>query len=66
MEGLNNFKEALSTLDVNENSYIINPDSINVSDPIEKDISKYKFHPSILLVNDKGVNQDFHLNQYPN
>ena len=58
MEELNNFKEALSTLDVNENSYIINPDSINVSDPIEKDISKYKFHRSILLVNDKGVNQD--------
>ena len=45
---LNNFfKEAVSTLDVNENSYIINPDSINISDPIEKAISKYKFHPSI-------------------
>ena len=56
---LNNFfKEAASTLDVNENSYIINPDSINISDPIEKAISKYKFHPSILLINDKIVNQD--------
>ena len=43
-EELNNFfKEAVSTLDVNENSYIINPDSINISDPIEKAISKYKF-----------------------
>ena len=58
-EELNNFfKEAVSTLDVNENSYIINPDSINISDPIEKAISKYKFHPSILLINDKIVNQD--------
>ena len=39
-EELNNFfKEAVSTLDVNENSYIINPDSINISDPIEKAIS---------------------------
>ena len=36
-EELNNFfKEAVSTLDVNENSYLINPDSINISDPIEK------------------------------
>ena len=40
------FKEAVSTLDVNENSYIIDPDSINISDPIEKAISKYKFHPN--------------------
>ena len=36
-EELNNFfKEAVSSLDVNENFYIINPDSINSSDPIEK------------------------------
>ena len=46
-EELNNFfKEAVSTSDVNENSYII-----NISDPIEKAISKYKFNPSILLIN---------------
>ena len=58
-EELNNFfKEAVSTLDVNKNSYIIDPDFINISDPIEKAISKYKFHPSILLINDKIVNQD--------
>ena len=58
-EELNNFfKEAVSNLDVNENSCIINPDSTNISDPIEKAISKYKFHPSILLINDKIVNQD--------
>ena len=43
---------------MNKNSYIINPDFINISDPIEKAISKYKFHPSILLINDKIVNQD--------
>ena len=29
-----------------------------MSDPIEKTISKYKFHPSIVLINDKIVNQD--------
>ena len=59
VEELNNiFKEAVSTLDVNRNSYITNPDSINISDPIEKAISKYKFHPSILLINGKIVHQD--------
>ena len=59
VEELNNFfKEAVSTLNVNENSNIINPDSINISDAIEKAISKHKFHPSILLFNDKIVNQD--------
>ena len=59
MEELNNFfREAVSTLDINENSYIINPDSKNIPDPIEKAKSRYKFHPSILLINDKIVNQD--------
>ena len=59
VEELNNFfREAVSTLDINENSYIINLDSINISDPIEKGKSRYKFHPSILLINDKIVNQD--------
>ena len=31
-------KEAVSTLDINENSYIISPDSINISGHIEKTI----------------------------
>ena len=40
VEELNNFfKEAISTWDVNENSFIINPDSINISDPIERALS---------------------------
>ena len=52
----NFFKEAFSSLVVNENSYIINPNSINISDPIEKAVGKYKFYPSILLI--KIVNQD--------
>ena len=52
-EELNNFfKEAVSTLDVNENSYLINlPQTL-----LKKAISKYQFHPSILLINDKIVN----------
>ena len=48
----NFFKEAVSTLDISENYFI------NISDPIEKAVSKYKFHPSILLINDKISSQD--------
>ena len=55
---LSNFlKEALWTLDINKNPYIINPDPVNISNPNEKTISKFKFHRSILLINDKIVNQ---------
>ena len=60
MGELNNFiiKERVLTLVINEKSYILNPDSISISDPAEKDVSKYKFYPSILLINEKAVNQD--------
>ena len=54
----NFFKWTVSNLDFNENSYMINSDSIDISGPIEKVISKYKFHQSISLINGKIVNQD--------
>ena len=42
-EELNNFlREAVPTLDINENSYIINPESINISDPIQKALSMWR------------------------
>ena len=47
------FKNAVSNLNVNENTYIINHDSGNLSDPVGKAICKYKFHPSILLIKSK-------------
>ena len=53
----NFFKEAVLILDVNKNSYIINSDSFNIPDSIEKAIIKYKFHARILLTNDKTINQ---------
>ena len=37
------FKNAGSNLNINENTG-------NLSDPVDKDICKYKFHPSILLI----------------
>ena len=54
----NFFKEAISALD-NENSYVINPYSISISDFVEKAIiSQHKFHPSILLTNNEIGNQN--------
>ena len=50
-EEFNNFfKNTVSSLDKNENSFIINNEAASIYDPIEKAISKYKFHPSILLI----------------
>ena len=41
------------TLDIKENSYITNYNIPYITDPIEKAIEKYKFHPSILLIKEK-------------
>ena len=55
---LNTFlKNAVSNLNINENTYIINHNSSNFSDPVDKAICKYKFHPSILLFKSKLENQ---------
>ena len=53
-EEMNNFfKNTVSELDMKENSYIINQNVSYITDPIEKAIEKYKFHPSILLIKEK-------------
>ena len=53
-EEMNNFfKNAVSTLNIKENSFIINHDNSHITDPVEKAIEKYKFHPSILLIKEK-------------
>ena len=53
-EEMNNFfKNAVLTLDIKENSYITNHNIPYITDPIEKAIEKYKFHPSILLIKEK-------------
>ena len=50
-------------MNLNENTYIINHDSGNLSDPVDKAIFKYKFHPSILLIKSKLENQKIFLFQ---
>ena len=44
------FKNAVSTLNIKENRFITNRSSDGITDPIDKAIDKYKFHPSILLI----------------
>ena len=47
------FKSAVLTLDIKENSYITNHNIPYITDPIEKAIEKYKFHPNVLLIKGK-------------
>ena len=48
----------MSTLNVKENRFITNRSSDDISDPIDKAIDKYKFHPSILLIRKHLKNHD--------
>ena len=51
------FKNAVSTLDINENSYIVNNESSTILDPVERDIKNYEIHSSMLLIKNKIRNQ---------
>ena len=58
-EELNTFlKNAVSTLDINENSSIINQNFQNVDDQVDRTIKMYKYHPSIIFINKKVNNQN--------
>ena len=61
------FRNAVSNLNMNENTYIINHNSGNLSDPVDKAICKYKFHPSILLIKSNWkIRSSFCFNPYQN
>ena len=51
------FKNAVATLDINENSYIVNNESSNILNPVERAIKKYEIHPSILRIKNKIGNE---------
>ena len=44
------FKNAVSPLNIKENRFITNRPSDGITDPVDKAIDKYKFHPCILLI----------------
>ena len=52
------FKNAVSTLNIKENRFITNRSSDGITDPVDKAIDKYKFHPSILLIQKHLKNHD--------
>ena len=52
------FKNAVSTLDINEDSSIINQNFQNFDDPVDRAIEMYKYHLSIILINQKIGNQN--------
>ena len=61
-ETLNSFFEnAVPSLKLNENSFVINNEHKNIQVPIEKIIVKYQFHPSISIIKNKIENTNtFH------
>ena len=48
----------MSTLNIKENRFITNRSSDGITDPVDKAIDKYKFHPSILLIQRHLKNHD--------
>ena len=50
------FKSAVSTLGITENSFIINEEYKNISDPVQRAIVKFESHPSISLIKNKITN----------
>ena len=50
------FKNAVSTLGITENSFIINEEYENISDPVQRAIVKFESHPSISLIKNKITN----------
>ena len=50
------FKNAVSNLNLNKNSFGINKEHKNIKYTIEKIIVKYQFHPTILIIKNKIEN----------
>ena len=50
------FKNAVSTLGITENSFVINEEYKNISDPVQRAIVKFESHPSISLIKNKITN----------
>ena len=52
------FKNVFSALDVSENSSIMNQNFQNFDEPVDRAIEIYKYHPIIILINQKIGNQN--------
>ena len=56
------FLNVVFTLNINENSSIINQNFQNVDDPVDRAIEMYKYHSSIILISNKKVDNQ---NKFP-
>ena len=52
------FKNSVSSLGINKNSSIINQNFRNSDDPVDRAMEMYKYHPSIIHINNKVDNQN--------
>ena len=52
------FRNAVSTLGITENSFLINEEYKNISDPVQRAIVKFESHPSISLIKSKITNRN--------
>ena len=52
------FQNAVSNLEITENSLILNKNYIGILDPIEKAVVKYGKHPSILTIKNRILNNE--------
>ena len=50
------FENAVFSLKLNENSFVINDKLKGIQDPIKKIIVKYQFHPTILIIKNEIKN----------
>ena len=50
------FKNAVSTLGITENSFVINKEYENISAPVQRAIMKFESHPRISLIKNKITN----------
>ena len=57
-EELNTLFNAVSSFDTNENYRIMNQNFQNIDHPVDRVIEMYKYHRSIILMNNKVDNQN--------
>ena len=57
-EELNTLFNAVSSFDINENYRIMNQNFQNIDHPVDRVIEMYKYHRSIILMNNKVDNQN--------
>ena len=56
------FEEAVNSLDITENSFLLNRSAEEIEDPIDRLITKFENHPSILKIKEMVCKEEFSFN----